>query len=338
MEACAYHLQVHQGQKHLGKLKAVYYITYGVLALFSLLPLRVHYVISDAIYILVYRLVRYRVKLVRKNLADSFPEKSGTELRQIERQFYHWFCDYLVETVKLLTISEKELKRRMVFQGTEIVDEIVASGRSCAVYLGHYCNWEWITSLPLWVSPKAQCGQIYHALENSEFDRLFLRLRQRMGAVCIPMAETLRRLAYYRQQKQPVVIGYISDQVPFWNNIHHWLTFLHHDTPVLTGTERLARSADHAVLYIDVTRPRRGYYVAEFKLIEPHPRLTRDYELTDAYFRMLEASIQRAPQYWLWTHNRWKRSHEEFNIRYDEQTGRVSLEPLDVIKKRKGML
>ena len=130
-----------------------------------------------------------------------------------------------METIKLLTISKRNLKRRMVFTGTEIVDEIVESGQSCAVYLGHYCNWEWITSLPLWVTPKAQCGQIYHVLENSEF---------RMGAVCIPMAETLRRLAEFRQQKQPVVIGYISDQVPFWNNIHHWLDFLNHDTPVLT--------------------------------------------------------------------------------------------------------
>ena len=247
-------------------MKLLYWLTYGTLYLLSLLPLRVHYIISDFIYLVVYHLVGYRVKLVRKNLADSFPEKSETELRRIEKDFYRWFCDYLVETIKLLTISEKELKRRMVFKGTEIVDEVVESGQSCAAYLGHYCNWEWITSLPLWVSPKAQCGQIYHVLENSEFDRLFLNIRQRMGAVCIPMAETLRRLAEYRQKHQPVVIGYISDQVPFWNNIHHWLDFLNHDTPVLTGTERLARSAGHAVFYIDVTRPRRGYYVAEFKL------------------------------------------------------------------------
>ena len=295
-------------------MKAIYYLTYAVLWLFSLLPMWVHYLISDGIYVVVYHLVGYRKKMVRKNLSDSFPEKSEAEIVEIEKDFYRWFCDYLVETIN------------------------VESGQSCAVYLGHYCNWEWITSLPLWVTPKAQCGQIYHVLENSEFDRLFLNLRQRMGAVCIPMAETLRRLAEYRQQRQPVVIGYISDQVPFWNNIHHWLDFLHHDTPVLTGTERLARSAGHAVLYIDVERPRRGYYVATFKLIERDPKLTKDFELTDAYFRLLEASIQRAPQYWLWTHNRWKRSHEEFNIRYDEATGRVSLEDLDTIKRRKGLI
>ena len=319
-------------------MKLLYYLTYATLWLLSLLPLRALYVLSDLIYLLVYHVAGYRKRLVRRHLADSFPEKSEAERRQIERAFYRWFCDYLVETVKLLTISHSQIRRRMVFKGTEIIDEIVESGQSCALYLGHYCNWEWITSMPLWVSPKAQCGQIYHALENADFDRIFLTLRQRMGAVCIPMAETLRRLAAYRQQKQPVVIGYISDQVPFWNNIHHWLTFLHHDTPVLTGTERLARTAGHAVLYVDITRPRRGYYEAEIKLIARDPRQTKDYELTDAYFRMLEASIRRAPQYWLWTHNRWKRSHEEFNIRYDEQTGRVSLEPLEEIKRRKGIV
>ena len=318
--------------------RLLYYLVYGVWYLFSLLPMRVHYLFSDVIYLIVYRLVGYRRPLVKKHLASCFPEKSDQERLAIEQGFYHWFCDYIVETVKLLTIRPDNLKRRMVFKGTELVDEVVKSGQSCAVYLGHYCNWEWVTSLPFWVTPKAQCGQIYHALENSEFDRLFLRLRQRMGAVCIPMAETLRRLAVYRQQGQPVVIGYISDQVPFWNNIHHWLQFLQQDTPVLTGTERLARSAGHAVFYLDVRRIRRGYYEAEFQLIERDPKQTHDYELTDAYFRMLEKSILRDPQCYLWTHNRWKRSHEEFDLRYDQETGRVSLEPLEVIKKRKGLL
>ena len=316
----------------------VYYLVLGIWYMLSLLPMRVHYILSDVIYLIVYRLVRYRKALVRRHLASSFSEKSEKERRQIERGFYHWFCDYIVETVKLMTIRPENLKRRMVFKGTELVDEVVESGQSCAVYLGHYCNWEWVTSLPFWVTEKAQCGQIYHALENKEFDRLFLKLRSRLGAECIPMAETLRRLAVFRQQGQPVVIGYISDQVPFWNNIHHWLQFLQHDTPVLTGTERLARSAGHAVFYLDLRRVKRGYYEAEFKLIERDPKKTKDYELTEAYFAMLEKSIKRDPACYLWTHNRWKRSHEEFDLRYDKETGRVSLEPLDVIKKRKGLL
>ena len=303
----------------------MYYLVYGVLWLFSLLPMWVHYVITDGIYLIVYRLVGYRKKLVRKNLTDSFPEKTAEELQTIEKGFYHWFCDYLVETIKMMTISEKNLKRRMAFKGTKEADEILESGQSIALYLGHYCNWEWVTSMPLWITPKAHCGQIYHVLENAAFDKLFLKLRERWGAESIPMAETLRRVATYRKQGQPIMIGYISDQVPFWNNIHHWLNFLNHDTPVLTGTERLARGAGHAIFYLDMHRVRRGYYEATLKLITRDPKQTKDYELTDAYFRMLEESIRRDPVCYLWTHNRWKRTHEEFNLRYDEATGRVDI-------------
>jgi KDO2-lipid IV(A) lauroyltransferase len=121
------------------------------------------------------------------------------------------------------------------------------------------------------------------------------------------------------------MIGYISDKVPFWNNIHHWLDFLNHDTPVLTGTERLARGAGHAIFYLDMHRVRRGYYEATLKLITRDPKQTKDYELTDAYFHLLEESIRRDPACYLWTHNRWKRTHEEFNLRYDETTGRVDI-------------
>lgn len=316
----------------------LYYILYGVWYLFSLLPLWVHYVFSDLIFIVVYHIIRYRKPMVRKHLADSFPEKSESERLQIEKDFYHWLCDYFVETIKAMTISQKNLKKRMVFKGMELLEEITNEGQSVALYLGHYCNWEWVTSFPLWMSPKVKCGQIYHPLENAAFDRLMLKQRQRFGAVSISMSETLRFLAENRRDNQPVIVGYISDQVPFWNNIHHWLDFLNHDTPVLTGTERLARSAGHAVAYLDMRRVRRGYYEGEIKIITRNPKETKDYELTDVYFRMLEETIKRAPYYYLWTHNRWKRSHEEFNIRYDEETGRVSLEDLDVIKKRKGLL
>lgn len=304
-------------------MKALYFILYGAWYVLSLLPLWVHYLFSDVLYLLIYYLLRYRRRVVRSNLATSFPEKSIEELKRIERGFYHFFCDYLVESVKLLTISREELKRRLVFKGTETINEVVESGQSCAVYLGHYCNWEWITSLPLWVTPKAQCGQIYHPIENKDFDRLFLRLRQRMGAVCIPMQDTLRKILEFRRQGQPVVIGYISDQKPHWVNIHHWVDFLHHDTPVLTGTERIARKVGHAVFYMDVRRIRRGYYEAEFKLITRTPDKEAEYVLTDRYYELLEASIQRAPEFWLWSHNRWSRTREEFNERFEVIDGKV---------------
>jgi len=307
-----------------GALKmAAYYLLLGVWYMLSLLPFWVHYLLSDLLYLLAYKIIGYRKKVVRSNLATSFPEKTQEELLQIEKGFYHFLGDYLAESVKLISISEKNLKKRLVFKGQETVERCVNDGQSCAVYLGHYCNWEWITSLPLWVTPKAQCGQIYHPLENKVFDRVFLRLRQRMGAVCIPMQDTLRKILEYRQQGQPVVIGYISDQKPQWVNIHHWVDFLHHDTPVLTGTERIARKVKHAVFYLDVRRIRRGYYEAEFRLITREPQQMPEYRLTDVYYEMLEASIRRAPEFWLWSHKRWARTREEFNERFEVIDGKV---------------
>ena len=304
-------------------MKLLYYIVFAVWYVFSLLPLRILYVLSDLLFWLLYAVVGYRKAVIRKNLKESFPEKSEEELRKIERGFYRFFCDYLVETIKMMTISKENIRRRLTFKGTELVDEIVESGQSCAVYLGHLGNWEWVTSLPLWVTPKAQCGQIYHPLENKEFDRLFLYSRQRLGAKCIAMQDTLREILNYRKENQPVVIGYISDQVPFWTNIHHWVDFLHHDTPVLTGTERIARKVNHAVFFLDVHRVRRGYYEAEFKLITREPQKMDEFEITDIYFKLLEESIRRAPEFWLWSHNRWKRTREEFNERFDVVNGKV---------------
>lgn len=301
-----------------------YYLLYAVWFLLSLLPMWVHYLLSDMLFVVLYRFIGYRRKIVRKNLVSAFPEKSQEQLQDIERRFYHFLCDYFAESVKLMTISRKNLKRRLVFKGTELVDEVVESGQSCAVYLGHYGNWEWITSLPLWVTPKAQCGQIYHPLENKIFDRLFLSLRQRLEAECIPMHDTLRRILEYRRAGKPVVIGYIADQTPYWTSIHHWLPFLNHPyTPVLTGTERIARKMNHAVFYLDVERVKRGHYTAEFKLITREPNALPEFGLTDAYFRLLEERIRRDPAYWLWSHNRWKRTIERFNECFEVVNGKI---------------
>lgn len=301
----------------------MYKLLYAVWYLFSLLPFRVHYLMSDFIYLILYRLIGYRLWVVRGNLESSFPEKSTEELRQIERRFYHSLCDYFVETVKLMTMSAEQMRRHMVFKGTREVEACVADGQSCAVYLGHLFNWEWITSLPFWVPREAQCGQLYHALENPVFDRLFLQLRQRWGAECIALVDILRKTVEYKRRQQPTVIGYIGDQVPHWNNIHHWCQFLNHDTPVMTGAERIAVKNNQALFYIDMRRVRRGYYEAEFKLITRQPKTLREFESVDIYFQMLEQNIRRQPELWLWSHNRWKRTREEFNRRFQVVDGKV---------------
>ena len=301
----------------------MYYVVTIFWYLFSLLPLRIHYVLSDFIYLILYKVIGYRIKVVRENLEASFPEKTMHELRQIERRFYHRLCDYFVETVKMKTMSRKEIRRRMVFKGTELVNECVNEGQSCAVYLGHTFNWEWITSLPLWVTEKAHCGQLYHALENSTFDRLFLNLRQRWGAECIALVDILRKTIEYKQKQQPTVFGYIGDQVPHWNNIHHWCQFLNHDTPVMTGTERIAIKNQQALFFLQVKQIKRGYYEATFRLMTRTPQMLKEYEATDIYFQMLEENIRQQPELWLWSHNRWKRTREEFNERFQVINGKV---------------
>lgn len=304
-------------------MKVVYYILVFFCYLLSPLPLRAHYIISYIIYVLMFYIIRYRRRVVWKNLTSAFPEKKEEELLRIERGFYHFFCDYLVETVKLMTISQEEMKRRIIFRGTELVDEIIESGQSITLYVGHYCNWEWVSSIPLWLDPSTWCGQVYHPLENKDFDKLFLKIRERMGAHCIAMLDTLREVVKHKRENRPIIIGYISDQKPLWVNIHHWVDFLHHDTPVLTGAERIARKMNHAVMYLDIQRVRRGYYEAEFKCITREPQKLKEYELTDIYFEMLEKSIRRAPEFWLWSHDRWSRTREEFNERFEVIDGKV---------------
>ncbi len=304
-------------------MKMRYRILYAIWYMLSLLPFCVHYVLSDIIYLILYRIIGYRIPIVRNNLQTSFPEKSETELRDIEKKFYHQLCDYFVETVKTMTMSEKQVCRHMVFKDAELVNECVAEGQSCAVYLGHTFNWEWITSLPFWVSKDALCGQLYHALENPTFDQLFLHLRQKWGAECIPLVDILRKTIEYKRQNQPTVFGYIADQVPHWNNIHHWCNFLNHDTPVMTGTERIAVKNKQAVFFLEVTMKKRGYFEATFKLITRTPEQFKEYELTDRYHEMLEQNIRKQPELWLWSHNRWKRTREEFNERFQIVNGKV---------------
>ena len=176
------------------KKKIVYYILFGIWYLVSLLPLRILYLISDGLFYLIYYVIKYRRPLVRKNLQESFPEKDEKMIIQIEQEFYAWFCDYIVESIKLFSMSKKQIMKRMKFIGTEQINQSCAKGQSCVIYLGHYCNWEWVTSLPLWVDNDITCEQIYHILENSIFDKLFLKLRNRLGAISIPMADTFKNI------------------------------------------------------------------------------------------------------------------------------------------------
>ena len=298
-------------------MNIVYHLVFAFWYVCSLLPFRVLYALSDALFYPLYYVVRYRRRVVRRNLVESFPEKTEEEIVHIEKQFYSFFCDYIVETLKQLSLSEKEIRRRMTFSGTDdlIRDMEREDKHYTFIYLGHYCNWEWIASMPYWFPKDTVCGQIYYPLYNKAFDRLFLEMRSRYGAQCIPMKETLRKILEMRRRSNHVVVGFISDQAPKWNSIHHFTPFLHHDTPVFIGTEKLGRKLDAVIYFADVTRPRRGYYHCHLYRMVDNVEAVPEYQVTDVYMQHLEQMIRRAPQYWLWSHNRWKRTRAEWEQR-----------------------
>lgn len=223
-------------------------------------------------------------------------------------------------------MSQEELQKRMVFEGLDpIFEEMEKNNQTfCFAYLGHYCNWEWVSTLPLWTKDKLKCAQIYHPLENKAFNTLFVNLRGRFGSENIAMSETLRRIIQLKNEKQKTIIGFIADQTPMWNSIHLWLDFLNQETPVFTGTERIAKQVNACVYYIDITRPRRGYYRAIFKSIVDETKMpvASEFPITEIYMHLLEETINRAPAYWLWSHNRWKRKRDAAERRMVEQEKR----------------
>lgn len=300
-------------------------IVYALFYALSLLPMRVLYVLADVGFVLVYHLVRYRRKLVRRNLSTAFPEMGEADLRRTERKFYHWFCDYFLEAVKLLSISDSELRRRFTVVNSEEVEQCFSEGQDAAAILGHYCNWEWLSCVGINLPPERQLGLIYHPLRNKVFDNLFRQIRSHEpNGRPIPKNETLRYVVDWRRKGVRNMCGYISDQGPKWTNIHLWLPFLNHrETPVFTGGERIMRKMNNAVFYVEMSRPRRGYYTATYRLITRTPADMPPDEITRRFFKMLEDTIRREPAYYLWTHNRWKRTREEFERRFDVVNGKV---------------
>jgi KDO2-lipid IV(A) lauroyltransferase len=290
----------------------LYYLLYGSCYLLSLLPLRGLYVLSDGLYYLIYYVARYRRKVTRENLTNSFPETGIPEIIFIEKKFYSMLCDYFFESIKLASISKEQILKRMRFEGLERMDELVNEGRSAAFYLAHTFNWEWITSFPMHIrSKEVVFGQIYHKLANKAFDRLFLKLRKRFGAISIPMPDTARVMMNYKKEGKPAIIGFIADQAPKLHTVDHWVDFLHQDTAVITGTERIIKKLNCVAVFCSMVSEKRGYYVCKVERVIEETGDIPDYELTDMYYGHLEETIRKDPSFWLWTHKRWKRTKEE---------------------------
>ena len=272
----------------------------------SLFPMWFHYLISTLMFPILYWVIGYRKKTVRSNLEMSFPEKSKKELRQIERRFYSFFCDYIVETCKLFTISKKNIMKRMEFEGLDEMRRVFAKHNLAFLYLGHYGCWEWISSIRLWTGEDIDTAQLYRPLKDPAFDNVFFKLRNRFGGINVSKYDALRRIMQFKSGSRKTFIGFLSDQSPKPEGIHDWITFLNQPTPVVTGTERIAKKVKAAIFYGDVVRKKRGHYVCTLRLMTDDVESVPNWQITEDYMRLLEASIRRQPELWLWTHKRWK--------------------------------
>lgn len=286
-------------------------IKYGIVlaALYpvALLPLRVLYVFGAVLSFIMHRVVRYRVKVVRKNLKLCFPDKSAQELRHIEKKFYSYFGDIIVETVKLLHISDSQIKKRVEIRNSEVVEEISDSERPIILFLAHYCNWEWVPAITMKLSRPKTMGALYKPLRNKTMDRVMLKLRSRFPLRCISVRNAYRTLLEMRSESPSFMIGFIADQRALGGNLKHWTTFMGQETSYFAGGETIGNRVNAAYVYLDIERPKRGHYVITFKPVVPPADDNGDFPYTRQYFRMLEKTIRRSPEYWLWSHNRWKK-------------------------------
>ena len=288
-----------------------YYLLYGFCRLLALMPLWILFGFSDLVlYPLLYYVIGYRKKVVRRNLAASFPEKTDKERSAIERGFYHQFCDYMVESLKLLHYSEKQMNKHVVFKGVEKVHELYEKGGSGFMFLGHYANWEWLSSLGMHI-PELRFPIVYRPLKNKAFDRLFITLRSQFKGFTISKNEILRYVITNKKEGVRFFVATLADQTPSTNNIHYYTTFLNQDTPVFTGTERMAKKTNTAIFYLDVIKIKRGYYEGHFELITDTPSEMPEFEITECYMRKMEQTILRNPALYLWTHKRWKHSRDQ---------------------------
>lgn len=280
-----------------------------LIRIFSWLPLSVLYLMADTmLYPLMYYVVRYRRKIVDKNLRNSFPDKSDKERKELEKRFYHHFADTIMEIIYGYRISDEEMRERFVFENVEVAEELAHKNKAVFFMLGHLGNWEWIADIGKRYSDSSIMEyNVYRQLKSPSADKAMLALRsKRGGGGCIEKSQLLRRLVAMRRQENPITIGLIADQKPSPRNAHVWTTFLNQETAFLDGGEVLARKFGYAVTYVYVYSPKRGYYRARFHVISDNPAATNSNDITLAYAKHLEANILACPELWLWTHNRWK--------------------------------
>jgi len=273
------------------------------LYLVSLLPFWFLYLISDVLSFTLYYVTGYRRKVVEENLRNAFPEKSDTERKQIEKRYYKYLADLIVETIKLISISEEEAKRRMFTVNPEMVDHYFNQGKSILAATAHYGNWE-MAALRFGLLTKEKRLIIYKPLSNKIFDDFFNKVRSRFGTTMISMKLALRKMVECKNDLSFSVFA--SDQTPVRHEANFFTTFLNQPTAVFLGIEKLGQIGDAVVVFYKIEVVKRGYYKSTIVPLFEDPKHTKPFEITEGHVKYLESVIREKPEYWLWSHRRWK--------------------------------
>ncbi len=279
-----------------------YYFALPLLYFISLLPFPILYLLSDFLYLIIYYFVGYRKNVVRQNLERSFPEKSKAELLKIEKNFYHYIVDFFLETLKCITISQSELKKRFSIENNEILDILLKKNKNPIVTAGHYGNHE-MANLALSFLIKHKIKGVYRPLTNEYFDKLFHDFRTKFGTMMISMKDASKEIAKIEDFNYAFFL--VNDQSPPPER-SYWTTFLNQETGFFTGIERFARQYDMPVVYMCINRIARGKYKIRIELISETPNLLPEGELLNIHAKKLERDIKANPSVWFWSHKRWK--------------------------------
>lgn len=284
-------------------LKGFSYIGTFFLYILSLLPLPILLFFARLLYYPLYHIFGYRKKVVRENLQKSFPEKSLQEIIKIEKSFFKYLADLIFEIIKLNSISEREIRKRVKFNGLAQVEEYFSRGESVLACTGHYGNWE-LCMLALGLNLSATEYVIYKPLSNEIFENWFQKWRTRFGNKFVPMRQTLRQII--ATKAETTMYCFASDQTPVKEETQYTLQFLNQPTAVFLGLEKIALQTNRPIFYFDVIKVKRGYYEVNCLLLCEEPKATQGHEITDLLFQFLDKTIQREPAFWLWSHKRWK--------------------------------
>ena len=275
----------------------------------SILPKKAMYFFADLLFLIGYFLIGYRKKVVDENLRNAFPEKSSTEIRKIAKRFFKHLSDVMIEDVAMLHMSPKRLNQFVSVKDLDLLNDLYKQNKNVMGILGHYGNWELLTTIPLH-SPYTILT-VYKPLKNQFFDRKIYEMRKRFDEVPIPMKQAYKSIARYQNKGEPYIVGMVADQSPPKRGLNFWTTFLNQDTSFFLGAERIARKFNHTVIFPAVKKIKRGSYEIHFELLVDNPKETAETEITEKYVRTLENLILEKPEYWLWSHRRWKHTRDK---------------------------